>query len=116
MSVPPDWIEHRRGDGERLGWMVPAGELFVVVDLLGRTRTEPVAWLDGEEALEEFGIGYLADAYELLVDGAWRRVRIREVSTQAIRVSREDWGDMTVPLVEYVLPFPIPETLRLLAG
>lgn len=21
--VPPDWIEHRRADGEVVGWMVP---------------------------------------------------------------------------------------------
>jgi len=36
MSIPADWIEHRRGDGERLGWMRPLGGLFVVIDLLGR--------------------------------------------------------------------------------
>ena len=116
MTVPPDWIEHRRGDGERLGWIVPAGDFFAVVDLLGRTRTGPVDWLAAEESLEELGIGYLADPYELLVDGAWRRVRLREVSTQSIRVSREDWGDMTVPLIEYVVPFPIPDTLRVYSG
>jgi len=23
MSIPADWIEHRRGDGEQLGWMRP---------------------------------------------------------------------------------------------
>ena len=112
MKVPPDWIEHRRGDGERLGWMMPVADLFVAVDLLGRPLTGPVEWLAGEEALDELGIGYLADPYELLLDGAWRRVRMREVSTQAIRVSREDWGDMTAPLAEHVLPFPIPDTLR----
>ena len=112
MTIPPDWIEHRRGDGERVGWMMPAGDLFVAVDLLGRALTVPVEWLEGEETLDALGIGYLADPYELLVDGAWRRVRIREVSTQSIRVTREDWGDMTVPLAEHVLPFPMPDTLR----
>jgi hypothetical protein len=116
MTVPAHCIEHRRGDGERVGWMVPTGDLFVAVDLLGRTRTEPVEWLMGEEALDELGIGYLADPYELLLDGAWRRVRIREVSPESIRVAREDWGDMTVPLIEHVLPFPMPDTLRPQAG
>ncbi len=112
MAVRPEWIEYRRGDGERLGWMVPDGELFAVVDLLGRTRADGLDWLSAEESLNELGIGYLAEPYELLLDGQWRRVRIREVSTEVIRVSREDWGDMTVPLLEHVLPFPSPETLR----
>lgn len=31
-----DWIEHRRGDRELLGWMRSQGEGFVVIDLLGR--------------------------------------------------------------------------------
>ena len=35
MTDDRDWIEHRRGDGELLGWMRRSGEGFVVVDLLG---------------------------------------------------------------------------------
>lgn len=66
-----DWIEHRRGlDGELLGWMRPDGEGFVVVDLLGRDRTAALDWLDAEAALDELGIGYLADIYELRLDDA----------------------------------------------
>ena len=60
----PDWIEHKRGDRELLGWIAPDGDGFVVFDLLGRSRTPaPVDWLDAEELLEELGIGYLADRY-----------------------------------------------------
>ena len=78
----PDWIEHRRGDGELLGWMSPEGEEFVPIDLLGRPLTDPVDWLAAEEVLEAVGIGYLADPYELkLDDGQWLRVRVTEVST-----------------------------------
>ena len=55
-----DWIEHRRGDGERLGWMRQEGEKFVPVDLLGRDLSGPLDWLAAEELLEETGIGYLA--------------------------------------------------------
>lgn len=112
MSVPSDWIEHRRGDGERLGWMRPIGEQFAVIDLLGRPRTPAVDWLEAEETLDTLGIGYLADPYEAYLDGQWRRVRILEVSPRSIRIKREDWGDMTAPLIEHVLPFPMPETLR----
>lgn len=112
MSTPADWIEHRRPDGERLGWMRPVGDLFVVIDLLGRARTGPLEWLEAEETLDALGIGYLADPYELRVGDEWRRVRMLEVSTRAIRVKDEDWGDMTAPTTEHSLPFPMPETLR----
>jgi len=76
-----DWIEHRRGDRELLGWMRPQGEGFVVIDLLGREISDELDWLDAEELLEQRGIGYLADRYELQLDGGhWLLVRIVEVS------------------------------------
>lgn len=106
-----DWIEHRRGhDGERIGWMEPAEEGFVAIDLLGRRRTGIVDWLSAEETLDELGIGYLADPHELrLDDGAWLRVRIAEVSPAEIRVKKDDWGDMTAPQLYYTVPFPVNE-------
>jgi hypothetical protein len=109
-----EWIEHRRGgDGERLGWMSPEGDGFVVVDLLGRRRTDAVDWLTAEETLDALGIGYLADPYELrLGDGQWLRVRITEVSPTIIRVKKDDWGATDAPQVEYTLAFPMPEDLR----
>lgn len=109
-----DWIEHRRGhDRERLGWMKPVGDGFVVIDLLGRERTAVVDWFEAERVLDELGIGYLADSYELLLDsGEWLRVRMAEVSTQEIRVKKDDWGDMTADQIYHTLPFPMPETLR----
>ena len=118
MPVPTDWIEHRRHDRELVGWIRPARDDegdgdFVVVDLLGCERTDAVNWLTAEEALEELGIGYLADPYELLLDdGRWLRVRITEVSTDEIRVKRDDWGAIDIPLLEYTVPFPMPHTLR----
>ena len=113
MPVPSDWIEHRRHDRELVGWIRPEGDDFVAVDLLGRKRTDAVDWLTAEEALEELGIGYLADPYELLLDdGRWLRVRITEVSTDEIRVKRDDWGAIDIPLLEYTVPFPMPHTLR----
>jgi hypothetical protein len=113
MAAHPDWIEHRRGDRERLGWMLPEDDGFVVIDLLGRRRTEPLDWASAEQYLDDLGIGYLADPFELLLEGDHLlRVRILEVSTDAVRVKRDDWGDMTVPLLEYTVPFPIPGELR----
>ncbi|MEJ3405398.1 hypothetical protein WDJ51_11695 [Rathayibacter sp. YIM 133350] len=106
-----DWIEHRRGaDGERLGWMRPVDDGYIAIDLLGRPRTEVVDWLGAEEALDEIGLRYLADPHELrLEDGSWLRVRIAEVSAAAIRVKKDDWGDMTAPQLYYTLPFPVTE-------
>lgn len=113
----PDWIEHRRPDGELLGWLVPAANGFHVVDLLGRQRTEAAAdWPDAEEALETLGIGYLANRYILrLADGTERRVRIGEVNRSGIVVLADDFGSASAvganPEV-FQLPFPAPEGLR----
>ncbi len=114
LSAHPDWIEHRRpGDHELLGWMQPEGDGFVVIDLLGRRRSGVLDWLEAEEALEEIGIGYLADIYELqLESGEWLRVRLAEVSPARIIAKKDDFGDMNADQVYYPLPFPMPETLR----
>jgi hypothetical protein len=114
LSVQQDgWIEHRRRDGELLGWMRPEGQEFVPVDLLGRDRAAATDWLSAEGTLDAAGIGYLADPYELrLDDGTWQRVRIVEVSPTVIRLKNEDFGAVGGPRVEYTVAFPAPETLR----
>lgn len=103
-----DWIEHRRADdGERLGWMKPDGEGFIVVDLFGRERSSVVDWLTAEETLELIGLSYLADPYEYrLDDDSWLRVRVVEVSSDGLRVKKDDWGDMTVTPVYFTVPYP----------
>ncbi len=111
--MAPDWIEHRRGDGELIGWMRPEPDGFVVIDLLGRPLTGAVDWLTAEETLEATGIGYLADPFELLLDDGRRlRVRIIEVSSDTVRLKKEDWGAIDVPATEYTLPFPAADRLR----
>ncbi|HEX4402986.1 MAG TPA: hypothetical protein VHZ98_16840 [Galbitalea sp.] len=113
MSISPDWIEHRRGDGELVGWMRPEADGFVVVDLLRRPVTDVVDWLGAEETLESMGIGYLADPYDFLDDnGRWLRVRIVEVSADSVRLKGEDWGAIDAPFAEYSVGFPIEDRLR----
>lgn len=108
-----EWIEHRRGDGERLGWMRQQGDLFVPVDLLGRDVGAPVDWLTAEETLDRLGIGYLAELFELRMDdGRWLRVRLAEVSPTRIVAKQDDFGAVGIPQVYFTLPFPLPETLR----
>ncbi|MFE6964451.1 hypothetical protein ACFVAJ_05005 [Agromyces sp. NPDC057679] len=107
-----DFIEHRRPDGELVGWLRPEGEGFVPVDLLGRELGGAVDWLAGEEQLEAHGIGYLADPYVLrLDDGSELRVRITEVSTDRIVVKKDDFGAIDIPLMRFELAWPMPSEL-----
>jgi hypothetical protein len=112
--TPADWIEHRRGvDRELLGWIVPVGDGFTVVDLLGRPHPDaPADWVGAEEYLEELGIGYLADRYAMTADdGAERLVRIAELSTAAVTVVADDFGAASAVgshPERFRLPFPVP--------
>jgi hypothetical protein len=93
--------------------MRPEREDFVPVDRLGRDLSPATDWFSAERELDEVGIGYLADPFELqLDDGTWRRVRVVEVSPTLIRLKKEDFGAIGGPRVEYTLPFPAPRTLR----
>lgn len=112
MAVPDNWIEHRRGDNELIGWIVPEGEEFATVDLLGR-RSEPVDWLTAEERLEEMGIGYLADHFALRkAPDQWVRVRLVEISPDGIVVQEDDYDDPTgEALPSHRLPWPVTNEL-----
>lgn len=116
--LPENWIEHRRADDrEQVGWIVPEGEGFRPVDILGRQVTaQPVEWLEAEETLDALGIGFLADRYFLtLPDGSERPVRITEVSPDGITVVADEFGGASVVGVasdRFRLPFPMPEELR----
>jgi extradiol dioxygenase family protein len=108
-----DWVEHRRPDGEVIGWFRPVDDGAVVIDLLGREVSGVLDWLAAEELLEQRGIRYLADPYLLdQSDGTSLRVRITEVSTTRIRVKKDDFGAIDIPMEEYLLPWPAPPTLR----
>ena len=113
MAVDEQWIEIRRDDSERVGWLRMDGDDFVAVDLLGRERTGRTDWEDAESVLLAAGIGYLAEPYELqLDDGSWERVRLTQVSSDRIVAKQEDFGAIDGPNVQYVLPFPAPPNLR----
>ncbi|GAA2982352.1 hypothetical protein JOD63_002516 [Microbacterium terrae] len=114
--VPENWIEHRRGDGEVLGWMVPDADGFRVHDLLGREVTDSaIDWLAAEELLDDLGIGYLAEKWMLrLPGGAERPVRIAEANPRGVTVVSDDFGAASVvgaPLDTYRLPFPVGDEL-----
>jgi hypothetical protein len=115
----PDWTPHRRDDGELVGWIVPAGDEWVPVDLFGRDVTGPLDWLDAEAALEERGIRFLADIWMLERDGATPlRVRIVEVVPDRagvpgrVVVQTDDFGAIDAPVTRFELPWPAPAELR----
>lgn len=115
--LPAEWIEHRRADRELVGWIAPEGDGFLAYNILGRLVTlEPVDWLSAEEALDELGIGYLADRCLLtLPDGSERPVRITEVNTQRVVVVADEFGAASAVgsnADRYELEFPVPKELR----
>ena len=114
-----DWTPHRRDDGELLGWIRPADDAWVAVDVFGRTVSDAVDWLVAEEALESHGLAWLAEPWMLEDEGRPVRVRIVEVTPDhegipgRIVVKTEDYGDVTRPASEpIVLPWPLPDRLR----
>ena len=114
MSVNEDWIEYRRqSDGERVGWILPRHEGFIAIDLLGSKRTGPIKWMDAEQYLEELGLAYLAEPYELEKEsGEWVPVRLVSVSADDIEMKTEDYGAVDAPVTTYTVPFPKPDRLR----
>lgn len=118
--ISADWTPHRRDDGELLGWIRPEGEDWVAVDVLGRTASAPVDWLEAEAALEEVGLAWLADVW-MLEDEASGALRVRFVEVTPsdaatagrIVVKVDDFGDMQRPPSErFTLPWPAPARLR----
>ncbi|VXC04507.1 hypothetical protein [Citricoccus sp. K5] len=117
MALPEDWIEHRREDGEPVGWIVPDGGGFRPMDILGRPLSEePIEWLDAEERLDARGLGFLADRHRLRsADGTERPVRISQASPDGIVVVADEFGAASAVgagAEEFHLPFPAPEGLR----
>lgn len=116
-ATPTDWIEHRRaGDRELLGWLRLEDDGAVAIDRLGRTASGVLPWDEAEAVLDERGIGWLADLWELELDGRPVRVRLREVSTERVVVTYDDHGDVHTKVDSIELPFPAPEALRPFSG
>lgn len=118
--LPDDWTPHRRDDGELLGWIRPDGEDWVAIDVLGRTASAPVDWLDAEAALEQVGLAWLTDIWMLEGEASEPlRVRFVEVTPSEgaaagrVVVKVDDFGDMQRPPAErFALPWPAPARLR----
>ncbi|NDK30587.1 hypothetical protein [Nesterenkonia haasae] len=110
------WIEHRRPEGDRIGWIRMSGDGFIAHDAMGREITEEVDWLTAEEALDETGLAFLAELWLLeLPNGESVRVRITEAGPHGIRVLEDDLGAAAAVgsnVRHHRLPFPAPDSLR----
>lgn len=81
-------FEHVRGrDRERIGWIMVSGDDFVAYDLLWRPVSAPVDLTAAEKALDELGLRYLADEWELLSADGPVRVGIVEISRTQLSVA-----------------------------
>lgn len=113
-GVPADWTPHRRDDGELVGWIRPEGDDWVAIDVLGREVVASADWLEAEAALEEQGLAFLADPWMLERTGEPPlRVRMVEVTPERIVVKAEDYGDVSHASERIVLPWPLPDRLRM---
>jgi hypothetical protein len=119
--IPDDWLEFRRpSDRECIGWLRPAGDDWIPVDLLGRDASDRPLDLDAaESALDGLGLGFLAERWELEHDtGRVDAVRIVEASPDRIVVALDDYGSASAVIpgrepVRWTLPWPAPAGLRL---
>lgn len=105
-------VEHRREDGELLGWIDIHGDgSCTAFDLLGRVSAAG-DWGECEKQLEARGLSYLADLYALEVTpGFWVRVRIVEVNATRVRVKEDDFGDATISTPIHDVPIPVDNRL-----
>ncbi|MFT8787277.1 MAG: hypothetical protein ABF806_01795 [Bifidobacterium psychraerophilum] len=114
-GMQANWVEYRRdSDGERLGWIIDEEQSYTAVDLLGERRFTTNDWLKAEQYLNNLGLAYLSERYELRTkSGEWVPVRIVGLSPNEILVKIEDFGALEMPMTTYHLPFPKPQQLRL---
>lgn len=121
--IPENWTPHRRDDGELVGWIRPgpaSPDDWVAVDLLGRTASGPVDWLEAEATLEERGLAWLGEVWMLeRPDRPALRVRLVEVTPGGadepgrVVVQTDDYGNIHAPVERFELPWPAPGMLRL---
>ena len=113
-ALPEHWVEHRREDGEVVGWidMHSAAPDLVPIDRLGRPLPTVDDWLVAEECLEERGLGFLMGWFSY----QGHRVRIRDVDDRRIVVTTavsDAVGDVGT---EFVLDFPVGPELTEATG
>lgn len=87
--IPADWEPHHRADDrEHVGYLVPVGaDLVRPATLVGTWLGGPSARDEAEEVLDEVGLSYLIEPWELVTeDGTAVRVVLLEISAERVVV------------------------------
>lgn len=101
--IPSDWTPyHRVDDGELIGYLQPAADdadLVIPVTLFGYPLAdEPGEDWWAEQVLEDLGLSYLADRWELVrEDGTTSRVVISECSPERVVVALAEFAQVIAP-------------------
>ena len=112
-TIPEHWITHLGGSNrEPIGWITPRDDGFVAIDLLGRERTGVVSWLEAEETLDELGIRYLADPYNLATETGAVKVYIAEATPGFVRVKEDDFQNIDATQTVHTHTFTGPAPLQ----
>lgn len=101
--IPSDWTPyHRVDDGELIGYLQPSADdadLVTPVSLFGHPLAdEPGEDWWAEQVLEDLGLSYLADRWELVrEDGTTSRVVISECSPERVVVALAEFAQVIAP-------------------
>ncbi|WP_067434806.1 hypothetical protein [Nocardioides jensenii] len=109
-----EWFPHKREDGETVGYVVAAGELWQALDILGRPVAGPGEWVEAEDALEARGLAMLVEPHTLVDGGHQRRVRIVEVTREWVTVVDDELGAAQAiggDHETFTLPVPVGDRL-----
>lgn len=108
--IPSTWTPHYRlDDGELIGYLQPAEDgLVVPVTVFGYPLDEACEEWAAEQVLEEVGLSYLADRWQLTIPEGTVRVVITEASPERLVLASADFhhvvgADIGAP---YVLSVP----------
>lgn len=106
--VPADWVPCRRpADGELVGYLVPVGDDYRPVNLVGYPLAEPSAEVPARAVLETRGLASLDDAWLWSAPDREVEVRLLEVSVDRVVVVETPYGmpgpdnprhELTVPV------------------
>lgn len=91
--IPVDWIDHRRADGEVVGYLVFEGDAWTPHSLLGVPVGKPGELADAETRLDELGLAALIEPWEFVDgSGAARRVVIREINRSFVTIQSAEFA------------------------
>ena len=113
--IPVTWIEHRRTDGELVGYLVEPNDdsdLYQPVNIFGVPLGEPAEIVTAMDLLEEVGLGSLAEPWWLRTDDGRRiRVKIYEATPDQVTVVLDDFSAGADLGTRTTLPVPVGDRL-----